>query len=291
MPKKSPSKSLRSPPVAHTLPALHRAIDQLRTRSETVALVPTMGALHDGHLTLVEKAKQKADRVIVSIFVNPAQFAPHEDFNSYPRTLKSDLAKLAQTGVDLVWAPNATTMYPDGYVSRIGLDGPAVAGLEDTYRPHFFGGVATVVGKLFNQCRPDFALFGEKDYQQLKVITRMAKDLDMRVKVVGVPTVREADGLAMSSRNAYLSADERHTATALIRAMKTAAAQIRQNGRIEAALKAGREAITQAGFVLDYLDVRHAESLAPVKSVKDGPLRMLVAAKIGRTRLIDNIKV
>lgn len=281
----------KKPPVARTLPALHRAIDQLRTAGETVALVPTMGALHDGHLTLVDEAKRRADRVIVSIFVNPAQFAPHEDFNSYPRTLNTDLAKLAPEEVDLVWAPNAAAMYPDGYVSRIGLDGPAVAGLEDAYRPHFFGGVATVVGKLFNQCRPDFAMFGEKDYQQLKVVTRMAKDLDMRVKVIGVPTVRESDGLAMSSRNAYLSPQERQTATVLIRAMKAAASQIRQDGKIAPALKAGRKAIAAGGFALDYLEVRHAENLAPVKSAEDGPLRMLVAAKIGRTRLIDNIRV
>jgi pantoate--beta-alanine ligase len=281
----------KHPPVARSLTALHRAIDQLRTDGAKVALVPTMGALHDGHLTLVDEAKRKADRVIVSIFVNPAQFAPHEDFNSYPRTLNTDLAKLAPEGVDLVWAPNGAVMYPDGYVSRIGLDGPAVAGLEDTYRPHFFGGVATVVGKLFNQCRPDFAMFGEKDYQQLKVVTRMAKDLDMRVKVVGVPTVREPDGLAMSSRNAYLSSEERKTATVLIKEMKAAASQIKRGTTIEAALKAGRKAIADAGFALDYLDVRHAENLAPVKSAKDGPLRMLVAAKIGRTRLIDNIKV
>lgn len=281
----------KRPPVVHALPALFRATDQLRSSGNTVALVPTMGALHDGHLTLVEHARRKADRVIVSIFVNPAQFAPHEDFNSYPRTLKSDVAKLASAGVDLVWAPNAAAMYPEGYVSRIGLDGPAVAGLEDTFRPHFFGGVATVVGKLFNQCRPDFALFGEKDYQQLKVVTRMAKDLDMRVKVIGVPTVREKDGLAMSSRNAYLSPEERQTATTLIRAMKAAAAQIKSGGRIAPALNTAAKAITKAGFALDYLEVRHAESLAPVKSAKDGPLRMLVAAKIGRTRLIDNIKV
>lgn len=281
----------KKPPVARTLPALHRAIDQLRASGETVALVPTMGALHDGHLTLVDEAKRRAERVIVSIFVNPAQFAPHEDFNSYPRTLNTDLGKLAPEGVDLVWAPNGATMYPEGYVSRIGLDGPAIAGLEDTFRPHFFGGVATVVGKLFNQCRPDFAMFGEKDYQQLKVVTRMAKDLDMRVKVVGVSTVRERDGLAMSSRNAYLSPEERQTATVLIRAMKAAAVQIRQDGKIGPALKAGRKAIAAGGFALDYLEVRHAENLAPVKSVEDGPLRMLVAAKIGRTRLIDNIKV
>lgn len=281
----------KKPPVARTLPVLFRFVDDFRSSGETVALVPTMGALHDGHLMLVDEAKRRADRVIVSIFVNPAQFAPHEDFNSYPRTLNTDLAKLAPEGVDLVWAPNGAVMYPDGYVSRIGLDGPAVAGLEDAYRPHFFGGVATVVGKLFNQCRPDYAMFGEKDYQQLKVVTRMAKDLDMRVKVIGVPTVRERDGLALSSRNAYLSPEERQTATVLIQSMRAAASQIRLGEAIPVALKAGRKAITKAGFALDYLEVRHAENLAPVKSPKDGPLRMLVAAKIGRTRLIDNIKV
>jgi pantoate--beta-alanine ligase len=281
----------KRPPVARTLPALHRAIEQLRLRRAKVAIVPTMGALHEGHLTLVRTAKRRGLKVVVSIFVNPAQFAPHEDFLSYPRTMSADLDKLVGEAADLVWAPTAAVMYPEGYVSRIALDGPAVAGLEDKYRPHFFGGVATVVGKLFNQCRPDFAMFGEKDYQQLKVVTRMARDLDMRVKVIGVPTVREKDGLAMSSRNVYLSADERRAAPVLRRTMKDVAARLRAGTELEAALADGCAAITGAGFAIDYFEARHAETLTPVHSLKDGPVRLLVAAKIGRTRLIDNMKV
>lgn len=280
----------KRPPVARTLPALHRAIEQLRLRKAQVAIVPTMGALHDGHLTLVRTAKRRGLKVVVSIFVNPAQFAPHEDFASYPRTMNADLDKLAAEAADLVWAPNAAVMYPEGYASRIALDGPAIAGLEDRFRPHFFGGVATVVGKLFNQCRPDFAMFGEKDYQQLKVVTRMALDLDMRVRVIGVPTVREKDGLALSSRNVYLSADERRIAPILHRTMKAVAAKLRASAEVENALADGCAAISGAGFAIDYFEARHAETLAPISTLKDGPVRLLVAAKIGRTRLIDNLR-
>src|SRR3954462_6412556 len=210
----------RSPLIARTVPTLRRAVDGLRKRKATIALVPTMGALHDGHVSLVRLAKRRASRVVVSIFVNPTQFAPTEDFGAYPRTWKADLAKLAAEDVDIVWHPGAEAMYPEGFATRIMPEGPALAGLEDRFRPHFFGGVATVVGKLFTQCRPDAAMFGEKDYQQLKVVTRMARDLDMRVKVVGVATVREKDGLALSSRNVYLSEDERRTAPVLHRTMK-----------------------------------------------------------------------
>lgn len=280
----------KRPPVAHTLPALHRAIDKLRARKAQVAIVPTMGALHEGHLTLVRAAKRRGLKIVVSIFVNPTQFAPHEDFASYPRTMDADLDKLAIEAADLVWAPAAAAMYPEGFATRIAPEGPAVAGLEDRFRPHFFGGVATVVGKLFNQCQPDFAMFGEKDYQQLKVVTRMARDLDMRVRVIGVPTVREKDGLALSSRNVYLSADERRAAPVLYRTMKEVAARLRAGAEAEAALDEGRAAITAAGFALDYLEARHAETLTPIASVEDGPIRLLVAAKIGRTRLIDNMR-
>lgn len=280
----------KRPPVARTLPVLHRAIDGLRARKAQIAIVPTMGALHDGHLTLVRTARKRGLRVVVSIFVNPTQFAPHEDFGSYPRTLNDDLKKLAGESVDLVWAPTAQVMYPEGFVTRVAIEGPAVAGLEDTYRPHFFGGVATVVGKLFAQTRADFAMFGEKDYQQLQVVTRMAKDLDLRTRVIGVPTVREKDGLAMSSRNVYLSAEERQTAPVLYRTMKTVSARARAGESLKAALADGRKAITKAGFAIDYLEARHAETLATIGSLKDGPVRLLVAAKIGRTRLIDNMK-
>ncbi len=280
----------KRPPVARTLPALHRAIEKLRNRKAKVAIVPTMGALHDGHLTLVRTAQRRGLKVVVSIFVNPTQFAPHEDFTSYPRTMNADLDKLAALGADLVWAPTVGVMYPEGFASRVALEGPAVAGLEDRFRPHFFGGVATVVGKLFNQCRPDAAMFGEKDYQQLKVVARMARDLDMRVNVIGVPTVREKDGLALSSRNVYLAEDERRAAPVLHRTMKDVAAKLRAGAELEPTLADGRAAIAAAGFAIDYFEARNAETLAPITSSKHGPVRLLVAAKIGRTRLIDNMK-
>jgi pantoate--beta-alanine ligase len=280
-----------SPMIVRTIPALRRALDGLRARKASVALVPTMGALHDGHVSLVRLAKRRAKRVVVSIFVNPTQFAPSEDFGSYPRTWKADVAKLAAEDVDLIWNPDVKTMYPDGFATRILTEGPATAGLEDRFRPHFFGGVTTVVGKLFTQVRPDFAIFGEKDFQQLRVVMRMAEDLDLGVKVVGSGTVRERDGLAMSSRNVYLSSEERHAAPVLFGAMKESARRLRSGDNVEAAMDAGMELIAGAGFTLDYFEVRHAESLAPVVSVSDGPLRILVAAKIGKTRLIDNIGV
>ena len=281
----------RKPLIVRTVPALRRAIDNLRARKATVALVPTMGALHAGHVSLVRLAKRRAAKVIVSIFVNPTQFAPTEDFSSYPRTWKADLAKLTAEKVDLIWYPEVKAMYPDGFATRLAPEGPATAGLEDRFRPHFFGGVATVVCKLFTQCRPDVAIFGEKDFQQLRVVTRMAGDLDLGVKVIGMKTVRERDGLAMSSRNVYLSPEERQVAPELYRAMKQCAARLKAGETVEAAMEAGGELIAAAGFALDYFEVRHAETLAPVTSVDDGPLRILVAAKLGTTRLIDNIPV
>jgi pantoate--beta-alanine ligase len=277
--------------IVRTIPALRRAIDGLRAKKATTALVPTMGALHDGHVSLIRLAKRRATKVIVSIFVNPTQFAPSEDFGSYPRTWKADVAKLAAEDVDLIWNPDVKTMYPDGFATKILTEGPAVADLEDRFRPHFFGGVATVVGKLFTQVRPDFAVFGEKDFQQLRVVTRMARDLDLGVKVIGSRTVRERDGLAMSSRNVYLSPEQRRAAPELYRAMKETAQALRAGDDIKAAMAGGAGLIAAAGFALDYFEVRHAETLAPIASVKDGPLRILVAAKIGTTRLIDNIAV
>jgi pantoate--beta-alanine ligase len=277
--------------IARTVPVLRRAVDGFRARKATIALVPTMGALHNGHVSLVRLAKRRAKRVIVSIFVNPTQFAPTEDFGSYPRTWKEDVAKLAAEKVDMIWHPDVKTMYPDGFATRITPEGPAIANLEDRFRPHFFCGVATVVGKLFTQCRPDLAIFGEKDFQQLRVVAQMARDLDLGVRVIGSKTVRERDGLAMSSRNVYLSAEERRAAPELFRAMKQSAARLRVGDDAAAALAGGAEMIKSAGFALDYFEVRHAETLAPVNSIKDGPLRILVAAKIGNTRLIDNMAV
>jgi pantoate--beta-alanine ligase len=274
-----------------TLPALHRAVARLRHTQQTIALVPTMGALHAGHLALVRLARSRARKVIVSIFVNPAQFAPSEDLASYPRDLDADLAALAGSGADLVWAPAAAIMYPPDFATRIVPGGPASVDLEDKFRPHFFAGVATVVAKLFLQCRPDIALFGEKDYQQLKVVTRMARDLDLPLRVIGAPTVREPDGLAMSSRNVYLSADERAVAPTLHRVLTLCAKKIAEGHSVATILSEGREAIVRAGFALDYLEARHAETLAPIGSAKDGPARLLVAAKLGNTRLIDNVGV
>jgi pantoate--beta-alanine ligase len=281
----------RSPKIIRTLATLDRTIGQAPRARQTLALVPTMGALHAGHLALVRRAKRRADRVIVSIFVNPTQFAPHEDLGSYPRTFDADMAVLARENVHLVWAPTADVMYPHGFATSIVPEGAAKAGLEDVVRPHFFAGVATVVAKLFSQCRPDFALFGEKDYQQLKVVTQMSQDLNLGVKVIGVTTVRERDGLAMSSRNAYLSPQERAAAPVLYRILTSCAERIASRRPIESVMAEGRAAVAAAGFALDYLEARHAETLQPVTSAKDGPIRILVAAKLGKTRLIDNIGV
>lgn len=278
-------------PVARTLKALDGAVARFRAKGETVALVPTMGALHAGHLALVRLARKKADRVVVSVFVNPAQFAPNEDFASYPRRLSADVTVLGREGVDLVWAPDTAVMYPQGFSTRIMPEGPAQAGLEDAFRPHFFGGVATVVAKLFGQVRPDIAVFGQKDYQQLKVVTRLAADLDLRVKIIGLPTVREKDGLALSSRNLYLSADERARAPALHRVLKSCAERIAAGRPIKGVMAGGLTALTRDGFAVDYLEARHAETLVPVKSAKAGPIRLLVAARLGTTRLIDNLAV
>jgi pantoate--beta-alanine ligase len=277
--------------VVRALPALKRAIAQYRTRHKTVALVPTMGALHTGHLALVRSGQRRADSVIVSIFVNPAQFAPNEDLKTYPRTFAKDLAALRQAGTDLVWSPDVKTMYPDGFAMRIVPEGPAAVGLEDRFRPHFFAGVATVVAKLLIQCEPDFAMFGEKDYQQLKVVSRMVRDLGLKTRIVGVPTVRETDGLALSSRNAYLSPAERQTAPILSRTLKECASGLRTGKPIDDVLDRGSKAIEAAGFALDYLEARNADTLAPLQPGKKEPTRLLLAARIGTTRLIDNLAV
>jgi len=273
------------------LAALRRALAPWRARKDRVALVPTMGALHAGHLALVRLAQRRADRVVVSIFVNPTQFAAHEDLGTYPRTFAADIAALAALKTDLVWAPAVETMYPSGFATRIVPEGPALAGLEDAFRPHFFAGVATVVAKLLIQCAPDIAVFGEKDFQQLKVVTRLARDLDLATRIVGAPTLREADGLALSSRNRYLSPQQRAVAPVLYRTLADCAERIAAGRPIAATLRQGRAAIIKSGFVLDYLEARHAETLAPLKSASDGPLRLLVAARIGGTRLIDNVGV
>jgi len=281
----------RGPTIARTIATLDRAIGKFRAAGQSLALVPTMGALHAGHIALVRRARRKADRVVVSIFVNPAQFAPHEDFSTYPRPFDADVAALRDLEVDLVWAPQLDVMYPPQFATRIVVKGPAEADLEDRFRPHFFGGVATVVAKLFTQCRPDYAMFGEKDYQQLKTVTRMARDLDLRVEVVGVPTVREKDGLALSSRNTYLDAREHAVAPSLYRVLSASAARIAAGEPIAKVVSEGAIELEAAGFALDYLEARHAETLARVETREDGPLRLLVAARLGKTRLIDNVAV
>jgi pantoate--beta-alanine ligase len=275
----------------HTLPNLRAAVRHLRKNGQSIALVPTMGALHGGHLSLVRLARRRMRRVIVSIFVNPSQFAPNEDFASYPRSFETDLAALSGAGVDIVWAPSVELMYPKAFATRLIPEGPAKAGLEDAFRSHFFSGVATVVCKLLIQCSPDVAIFGEKDFQQLKVVTRLAADLDLPVKILGAPTIREQDGLAKSSRNAYLSPPERAAAPVLFRVLTACAVRIEQNEAVAPVLDAGAIEIERHGFRLDYLELRHAETLEKVTGIEEGPLRLLVAARIGRTRLIDNVPV
>jgi pantoate--beta-alanine ligase len=277
--------------VARTVPALRRAVRQWRAAGEQVALVPTMGALHAGHVALVRAARRRARRVVVSIFVNPAQFAPEEDLATYPRTFDSDVVMLGKLPVELVWAPSTEVMYPPGFATRVVPAGPAAVGLEDKFRPHFFEGVVTVVTKLLVQCAPDYAMFGEKDYQQLKVVCQMAKDLDLPARIVAVPTVREKDGVALSSRNAYLSASERAIAPTLNRVLKQCAGKIVRGEVLPRVLDEGAGAIERAGFLLDYFEARHAETLAPMTSAADGPIRLLVAARLGGTRLIDNLAV
>lgn len=279
------------PQIVRKIKALRTAVARWRERGARIALVPTMGALHEGHISLVRLARRRADRVVVSIFVNPAQFAPHEDFGTYPRTWKTDIAKLKVEKVDLVFAPTVAEVYPGGFATRIEPAGPAKAGLEDRFRPHFFGGVATVVAKLLIEAGPDLAMFGEKDYQQLRVVTRLARDLDLPVKIVGARTVREKDGLALSSRNAFLSAEERKRAPELHRVLAESAKAIKAGEPVATVLAYGRRRIADAGFALDYLEARHAETLVPIASAKEGPVRLLVAAKLGTTRLIDNIGV
>jgi pantoate--beta-alanine ligase len=277
--------------VVRTVPALRRMVAEWRAASEPIALVPTMGALHAGHVALVRAVRRRARRLAVSIFVNPEQFAPEEDLDKYPRTFDADLATLAELSVDLVWAPSAAIMYPPGFSTRVVPEGPAAAGLEDKFRPRFFTGVATVCAKLLVECMPDYATFGEKDYQQLKVVSRMAQDLDLPTRIVAVPTVREHDGLALSSRNAYLSASERAAAPTLYRVLRQCAAKIARDASPARVLHEGGAEIERAGFVVDYLEARHAETLARISSLQDGPVRLLVAARLGTTRLIDNVAV
>ena len=286
--------------MAHSAPKIVRTVADLRAvvrgwkaAGERVALIPTMGALHDGHLSLVALGQRHAQRTVASVFVNPKQFAPHEDFDSYPRGEARDAELLASIGCDLMFAPGVGEMYAPGFSTTINLTGVSEP-LEGAARPLFFAGVATVVTKLLIQSQADVALFGEKDYQQLQVIRRVARDLDLPVEIVGAPTARAEDGLALSSRNAYLSPEERAAAVALPNALKAAAAAVASGGRVDEAEAAGKTALIEAGFrQIDYFDVREAGDLTRLGpgSIDDADARILAAAWLGRTRLIDNMAV
>ena len=279
-----------APAVIESVAGLREAVGAWRANDLTVSLVPTMGALHEGHMALVRAARALGGRTVVSLFVNPAQFAPDEDFDLYPRNTDDDLAKLAEAGVDAVFMPTVDTVYPPGFATTVHVDG-VTAGLESAARPHFFDGVATVVAKLLLQCLPDVALFGEKDYQQLATVRRLVADLDIPCRIEAVPTVRDADGLALSSRNVYLSAEERRIAPRLFEVLSWMAAALAQGATSADATANGTAALTAAGFTrIDYLAVCDAETLAPVERIA-APARVLAAAWLGETRLIDNVPV
>jgi pantoate--beta-alanine ligase len=285
-----PNKALT---IVRTVADLRAQVRVWKGAGERVALVPTMGALHEGHLSLIALGQSRVQRTVASVFVNPKQFAPHEDFDSYPRGEARDADLLAGVGCDLMFAPDVSEMYAPGFSTTVNLTGVSEP-LEGAARPQFFGGVATVVTKLLMQSQPDVAIFGEKDYQQLQVIKRVVRDLDIPVEIVGAPTARAADGLALSSRNAYLSPEERAAAVALPNAMKTAAQAVAAGGRIDEAEATAKAAILAAGFrQVDYVDVREAGDLS---RLGPGPIgqadgRILVAAWLGRTRLIDNMAI
>ena len=276
--------------IVRQLDPLRDALAELRKPGLKIGLVPTMGALHAGHMRLVEAAREQCDAVVASIFVNPTQFGEGEDLDAYPRQEAADVALLEAAGVKLLWAPAVDQVYPQGFATNVSVSGIS-DGLCGAARPGHFDGVATVVAKLFNQVRPDAAFFGEKDYQQLAVIRRMARDLDFTHEIVGVATVRDVDGLALSSRNAYLTAEERSNAVALPEVMREAAIAIAAGGPVAATLADAKARLLASGFhKVDYLELRNADTLALMDDFTK-PARLLAAAHIGRTRLIDNIPV
>jgi pantoate--beta-alanine ligase len=269
---------------------LNLALAAVRAEGGKIAFVPTMGALHAGHMALVAEGRRRASHVVASIFVNPTQFAAHEDLSTYPRREATDAKMLEEEGCALLWSPDVETMYPGG--SEVSVRAGSLGeGLDGAARPGHFDGVATVVSRLFEQVGPDIALFGEKDYQQLAVIRQMVRDLGLGVEIVGVPTQRDADGVALSSRNTYLTDEERQAARALPRALGEAAASIQRGGAVADALATAKERLVKAGFdPIDYVELCDAETLEPV-TVVERPARLLAAARIGRTRLIDNLAV
>ncbi|PPD01731.1 MAG: pantoate--beta-alanine ligase [Hyphomicrobium sp.] len=281
----------KSAKIIRSVKDLRKQIAKWRASEKSIALVPTMGALHDGHISLVKLAKKKADRVVVSIFVNPSQFAPTEDLSRYPRDETGDLNRLNAVETDLVWAPDVSEMYPDGFSTRV-TPGTTSQNLEGEFRPHHFGGVATVCCKLFSQVTPDMAIFGEKDYQQLVVLRQMVCDLNLPLTLVGAPTRREKDGLALSSRNTYLSVQERDIAPSLYAAISDVADKVSEGADISASIAAAKQKLISNGFTkVDYLEVCDADTLVPIVTPTDRPLRVLVAAWLGKTRLIDNVAV
>lgn len=276
--------------VARSVAALRTAVARWRANGQRIGLVPTMGALHAGHIALVTAAQAQCQRVVVSIFVNPKQFGPREDFSAYPRPEADDLAKLAAANADIAYIPAPEEIYPEGFATTVSVGGIS-EGLCGAHRPGHFDGVATVVAKLFTQAAPDAAFFGEKDYQQLLVVRRMARDLNLPLDVVGVPTVREPDGLALSSRNVYLSPEERRIAPNLHRLMRETGAAIAQGGAPGGILARTIMALGEAGLMVEYLELRDAETLAPLAEPPTRPARLLAAVHLGRTRLIDNLSV
>jgi pantoate--beta-alanine ligase len=278
------------PETIRTVTDLRQRVVAWRSDGLSAGMVPTMGALHAGHEALIQAARRQSDRVVVTLFVNPTQFGPNEDFSAYPRDLEADLRKLTALGVDVLFAPAAEEMYPEGFDTKITVGGPS-AGLETDFRPHFFTGVATIVAKLLIAGLPDRAYFGEKDYQQLLVVKKLVRDLALPTEIVGCATAREPDGLALSSRNAYLSPDERARAPKLHAMLRALAGRLKRSATPDVDLFEGRRALDRAGFAVDYLEARNADTLAPVADWKNEPLRLLVAARLGKTRLIDNIAV
>ncbi len=277
--------------ISKSVSELRQHVSTVKQSGQRVAFVPTMGALHAGHVALVQAALAHKMHVIVSIFVNPLQFSAGEDLSKYPRTFEADCAKLVEARAHTIYLPDAHEMYPEGFDLTLVPGGVAHAGLEDAFRPTHFQGVATVVAKLFIQSAADYAFFGEKDYQQLKVVTHMVRDLNLPIEVISVVTMRDPDGLAMSSRNVYLSAEDRAKAPLIYTVLNQTAKAIKSGEQIENALTTGRKLLNEAGFKIDYFEARNADNLHTLPDSIQNPIRLLIAAHLGNTRLIDNIAV